>query len=159
MTDATTLVKDQAADFFRPRRLGHANLFVSDYVEAQKFYYSVAGIHEAYRQPDNMASFMANMKSSKITRRQGQQIEVPMLETMAQFVLADHMGGGAFSPPIGPMGYKRLLSRTRGPYPTRDGYLAIVVYTDKHWRAFLQLVGKPGVMDTDPRFRNQESRT
>ena len=90
---------------------------------------------------------------------EGQQIEVPMLETMAQFVLADHMGGGAFSPPIGPMGYKRLLSRTRGPYPTRDGYLAIVVYTDKHWRAFLQLVGKPGVMDTDPRFRNQESRT
>ena len=30
---------------------------------------------------------------------------------------ADHMGGGAFSPPVGPMGYKRLLSRTRGPYP------------------------------------------
>ena len=27
---------------------------------------------------------------------EGQQIEVPMLETMAQFVLADHMGGGAF---------------------------------------------------------------
>ena len=47
-------------DFFRPRRLGHANLFVSDYVEAQKFYYSVAGIHEAYRQPDNMASFITN---------------------------------------------------------------------------------------------------
>ena len=60
MTDATTLVKDQATDFFRPRRLGHANLFVSDYVEAQKFYYSVAGIHEAYRQPDNMASFITN---------------------------------------------------------------------------------------------------
>ncbi len=30
---------------------------------------------------------------------EGQQIEVPMLETMAQFVLADHMGGGAFAPP------------------------------------------------------------
>jgi crotonobetainyl-CoA:carnitine CoA-transferase CaiB-like acyl-CoA transferase len=90
---------------------------------------------------------------------EGQQIEVPMLETMTQFVLADHMGGGAFSPPIGPMGYKRLLSRTRGPYPTRDGYLAIVVYTDKHWRVFSRLVGKPDLLDTDPRFRDQETRT
>ena len=60
MTDATTLAKKQVSDFFRPRRLGHANLFVSDYDEAQKFYYSVAGIHEAYRQPDNMASFVTN---------------------------------------------------------------------------------------------------
>jgi crotonobetainyl-CoA:carnitine CoA-transferase CaiB-like acyl-CoA transferase len=90
---------------------------------------------------------------------EGQQIEVPMLETMAQFVLADHMGGGAFTPPIGPMGYKRLLSRTRGPYPTRDGYLAIVVYTDKHWRAFSRLVGKPDLVETDARFCNQETRT
>ena len=90
---------------------------------------------------------------------EGQQIEVPMLETMAQFVLADHMGGGAFVPPEGSMGYKRLLSRTRGPYPTRDGHLAIVVYTDKHWRAFSRMVGKPDLLDSDPRFRNQETRT
>jgi crotonobetainyl-CoA:carnitine CoA-transferase CaiB-like acyl-CoA transferase len=90
---------------------------------------------------------------------EGQRIEVPMLETMAQFVLADHMGGGAFSPPIGPMGYRRLLSRTRGPYPTRDGHLAIVVYTDKHWRAFSRLIGQPDLLDTDPRFRDQETRT
>lgn len=60
MTDATTLEKTKVRDFFRPRRLGHANLYVSDYVEAQQFYYSVAGIHEAYRQPDNMASFITN---------------------------------------------------------------------------------------------------
>jgi crotonobetainyl-CoA:carnitine CoA-transferase CaiB-like acyl-CoA transferase len=90
---------------------------------------------------------------------EGQEIEVPMLETMAQFVLADHMGGGAFVPPIGPMGYKRLLSRVRGPYPTKDGYLALVVYTDKHWRAFSAMVGEPDLIDTDPRFKTQETRT
>ena len=90
---------------------------------------------------------------------EGQEIEVPMLETMTQFVLADHMGGGAFVPPEGTMGYKRLLSRTRGPYPTSDGYVAIVVYTDKHWRAFSAMVGKPDLLDTDPRFRTQETRT
>jgi crotonobetainyl-CoA:carnitine CoA-transferase CaiB-like acyl-CoA transferase len=90
---------------------------------------------------------------------EGQAIEVPMLETMAQFVLADHMGGAAFVPPEGPMGYKRLMSRSRGPYATRDGHLAIVVYTDKHWREFTKLVGCPDLLDTDPRFRSQESRT
>lgn len=90
---------------------------------------------------------------------QGQEIEVPMLETMAQFVLADHMGGGAFVPPLGDMGYKRLMSRVRGPYPTKDGHLALVVYTDKHWRSFSAMVGQPDLLDTDLRFKTQETRT
>jgi len=90
---------------------------------------------------------------------EGQEIEVPMFETMAQFVLADHIGGQAFAPAEGPMGYKRLLSRTRGPYPTKDGYLALVVYTNKHWEAFTTAIGCPDLIHTDPRFKNQESRT
>jgi crotonobetainyl-CoA:carnitine CoA-transferase CaiB-like acyl-CoA transferase len=93
------------------------------------------------------------------TTGEGQYIEVPMFETMTQFVLADHMGGAAFSPPEGPMGYRRLLSRTRGPYPTKDGHIAIVVYTDKHWRAFTKVIGCPDLLDTDTRFRSQETRT
>jgi crotonobetainyl-CoA:carnitine CoA-transferase CaiB-like acyl-CoA transferase len=90
---------------------------------------------------------------------QGQEIEVPMFETMTQFVLSDHIGGAAFSPSEGAMGYKRLMSRTRGPYPTKDGYLAIVVYTNKHWQAFSQLIGQPDLMTKDARFATQESRT
>ena len=82
-----------------------------------------------------------------------------MFETMAQFGLADHMGGSAFHPPEGEMGYRRLLSRTRGPYATKDGHLAIVVYTERHWRAFTQLVGCPALLDTDERFASQQSRT
>jgi crotonobetainyl-CoA:carnitine CoA-transferase CaiB-like acyl-CoA transferase len=90
---------------------------------------------------------------------EGQAIEVPMLETMAQFVLADHIGGAAFVPPEGPMGYRRLMSRTRGPYRTADGHLSLVVYTDKHWREFTKLVGRPELLDNDARFSTQESRT
>ncbi len=90
---------------------------------------------------------------------EGQAIEVPMFETMAQWVLADHWGGAAFQPAEGAMGYKRLLSRTRGPYPTLDGHISVVVYTDKHWRAFSALTGCPDLLDTDPRFASQESRT
>jgi crotonobetainyl-CoA:carnitine CoA-transferase CaiB-like acyl-CoA transferase len=90
---------------------------------------------------------------------EGQEIEVPMFETMAQFVLSDHIGGAAFAPAQGPMGYKRLLSRSRGPYRTKDGFLALVVYTNKHWEAFTRLVGCPDLLAADPRFADQEART
>src|SRR4051794_14876322 len=50
----------KASGFFRPRRLGHANLFVSDYERASEFYQSVVGFEEVYRQPDNQASFLSN---------------------------------------------------------------------------------------------------
>jgi crotonobetainyl-CoA:carnitine CoA-transferase CaiB-like acyl-CoA transferase len=107
--------------------------------------------------------YVANAITAALYHRErtgeGQTIEVPMFETMAQFVLADHMGGAAFVPPEGEMGYRRLLSRTRGPYATVDGDLAVVVYTDKHWRAFTTLVGHPTLLDEDPRFSSQESRT
>jgi catechol 2,3-dioxygenase len=54
-------VKGKAGhDFFRPRRLGHANLFVSDYERAADFYRDVVGFEEVYRQPDNQASFLSN---------------------------------------------------------------------------------------------------
>jgi crotonobetainyl-CoA:carnitine CoA-transferase CaiB-like acyl-CoA transferase len=107
--------------------------------------------------------YVANAITAALYHRamqgEGQFIEVPMFETMTQFVLADHMGGGSFAPPEGNMGYKRLLSRTRGPYPTADGHLAVVVYTDRHWHAFTRLVGCPDLLETDARFRTQESRT
>jgi crotonobetainyl-CoA:carnitine CoA-transferase CaiB-like acyl-CoA transferase len=107
--------------------------------------------------------YVANAITAALFHRartgEGQFIEVPMFETMAQWVLADHWGGAAFQPDEGPMGYKRLLSRTRGPYPTADGHISVVVYTDKHWRAFSALVGQPDLMQTDPRFATQESRT
>ncbi len=107
--------------------------------------------------------YVANAITAALFHRErtgeGQEIEVPMFETMAQFVLADHMGGHAFTPPAGDMGYKRLLSRTRGPYATQDGHISVVVYTDRHWQAFTALVGCPDLLDTDARFASQESRT
>ena len=90
---------------------------------------------------------------------EGQFLEVPMFETMAQFVLGDHIGGEAFVPGEGPMRYKRLMSPTRGPFATADGYLALVVYTARHWQSFATFIGEPDLIERDPRFRNQESRT
>jgi catechol 2,3-dioxygenase len=57
---ATMQTTNTGSLFFRPRRLGHANIFVGDYQRAQEFYHSVVGIEEVYRQPDNRASFISN---------------------------------------------------------------------------------------------------
>ncbi len=87
----------------------------------------------------------------------GQSIEVPMFETMAQFVMGDHLGGETFDPPAGPMGYSRLLTPNRRPYRTRDGYLALLVYTDGQWRQFFEAIGEPERFD-DERFSTQAAR-
>jgi crotonobetainyl-CoA:carnitine CoA-transferase CaiB-like acyl-CoA transferase len=89
----------------------------------------------------------------------GQQIEVPMFETMVHSILGDHMGGEAFQPPLGPPGYKRTLTKERRPYPTSDGYICVIIYTDKHWQAYLQLIGKGDLFRSDPRFANIGTRT
>lgn len=89
---------------------------------------------------------------------EGQEVEVPMFETMADFVLADHLYGHAFMPPLGGTGYPRLLSRTRGPYATRDGFLAVLVYMDAHWRRFGKIIGRPNLMEEDERFGSLQAR-
>ena len=89
----------------------------------------------------------------------GQQIEVPMFETMAQFVLAEHMQGRTFDPPTGPTGYPRTLSPHRRPYKTKDGYIAVLPYNDGQWRRFFQAAGKSHLLEGDPRFANMASRT
>ena len=89
---------------------------------------------------------------------EGQAIAVPMFETMAQFVLGDHMAGRSFEPPIGPPGYSRLLAPDRRPYRTRDGYICALVYTDKHWDSFFQAIGWSDEQ-RDPRFKDMAART
>ncbi len=90
---------------------------------------------------------------------QGQLIEVPMFETMAQHVIGDHIGGRSFEPPLGPPGYLRTLNKQRRPYPTSDGHVCVIIYTDKHWQNFLELVGQGTLYKTDPRLRDIGTRT
>jgi crotonobetainyl-CoA:carnitine CoA-transferase CaiB-like acyl-CoA transferase len=89
----------------------------------------------------------------------GQHIEVPMFETMVQFVLAEHMQGHTFDPPIGPAGYARTLSQHRRPYQTKDGFIAVLPYNDGQWRRFFQVIGKSHVVENDPRFTDISART
>lgn len=90
---------------------------------------------------------------------QGQQIEVPMFETLAHMILGDHMGGATFMPQTEPMGYMRLLSEHRQPYPTADGYICAVVYTDAHWKSFLTLTNDQHLLEEDDRFSSLRKRS
>ncbi|HXV11053.1 MAG TPA: CoA transferase [Burkholderiales bacterium] len=89
----------------------------------------------------------------------GQAVEVPMFETLAQLVLGDHMAGRTFEPPIAPYRYARMVSPHRAPYATRDGYVCVLVYNDKHWRSFFRLIGREAMFESDPRFSTQEARS
>ena len=55
---------------------------------------------------------------------EGQEVEVPMLETMTAFVMAEHMGGMTFDPPLGPPGYSRCSPPTGGRTAPRTGISA-----------------------------------
>jgi len=89
----------------------------------------------------------------------GQAVEVTMFESLTQFVLGEHLGGKTFEPPLGPMGYPRLLAEHRNPYETKDGYLCLLVYNDKQWRSFFRIIGREEMFEKDPRFSSQANRS
>lgn len=89
---------------------------------------------------------------------QGQVVEVPMLETMASFMLLEQQGGHVFDPPSGPTGYARTESPHRRPCRTKDGHLAVMIYTDAQWHAFFEAIGRPELAD-EPRYRTIRERT
>jgi formyl-CoA transferase len=77
----------------------------------------------------------------------GQYVEVPMLETMTAFTLTEHMGGMTFPGSTSPAGYARLLHGGRQPWPTADGWIALLPYTERHWRAFFTLAGRADLIE------------
>ena len=87
----------------------------------------------------------------------GQNIEVPMFETMVNFLLPEHWMGMTFEPPLGKAGYERALSKGRRPYKTKDGYVAALPYSDRQWEAFFRLVGREELLQ-DPRFSTLSER-
>ncbi|MBH68078.1 MAG: CoA transferase [Rhodospirillaceae bacterium] len=88
----------------------------------------------------------------------GQSIEVPMFESLVDNVMIEHLYGAAFEPAIGSMGYARLLNTGRRPYATKDGFLAVLPYSDENWRRMFEIAGQEGLID-DPRFSSYAART
>ena len=81
-----------------------------------------------------------------------------MLECMVSFNMVENLYGHAFVPPLGDTAYSRSVSPHRKPYATRDGYIAVMPYSDDNWRQFFTLGGRPELAD-DPRFATYAART
>ena len=70
----------------------------------------------------------------------GCAIEVPMLESMAAFLLSEHLAGHTLVPAEGELGYERLMSVNRKPFKTLNGHIAVLPYSTKQWVSFFQLI-------------------
>ncbi len=110
----------------------------------------VAGLTGAYAL---MAALYAREKSGE-----GQEIEIPMFETLVSFAMIEHLCGSLFQPPLGPPEYPRVTSEARRPYRTSDGHIGVMIYNDKHWQAFFRAIGDPD-WSRDPMFATMRSRT
>ena len=88
----------------------------------------------------------------------GQALEIPMFETMAELVLSDHLGGLLFDPLHGAVGYERILTPNRRPLRTSDGYVCLLLYTEKHWSRFFELVGERARFAADARLSDPAVR-
>lgn len=88
----------------------------------------------------------------------GQFVQVPMFESFTWFHMIENLWGETYLPGNERMGYTRSINPRRRPYPTSDGFIAIVPYNDRQWARFFELGGRPGVFD-DPRFSSYQERT
>ncbi|MEI9887572.1 MAG: CoA transferase [Rhizomicrobium sp.] len=109
----------------------------------------VAGLHAAHAV---LAALVHKLRTG-----QGQFVEVPMFESFAHFMLLEHLGGATFEPPTAPWGYSRQLDPHRQPFPTSDGFITIVPYTDETVRRVFEVLGAPHLL-SEARFATARDR-
>ena len=108
------------------------------------------GLHAAYAM---LAAFLHRERTGE-----GQFVEVPMMECMVSFTMAENLFGYTFDPPRDPIAYTRSINPNRKPYRTKDGYIAIMPYTNENWERYLAHGGMAHLMK-DPRYSTYEERT
>ena len=89
---------------------------------------------------------------------EGQFVSVPMLECFTFFNMVENLYGETFLPGNGKVAYTRSVNANRKPYKTKDGYIALVPYSDDQWERFFEMGGRFGVFE-DPRFSTYSART
>ena len=87
----------------------------------------------------------------------GQLVEMPMLEATAAFSLNENLMHATYEPD-GALGYHRTMSRNRKPYPTKDGYIALLPYTTAQWKRVLDALGREDITSA-PWFQSNTERS
>jgi crotonobetainyl-CoA:carnitine CoA-transferase CaiB-like acyl-CoA transferase len=86
---------------------------------------------------------------------EGQAVELPLFETLAEYVLSEHLWGRTFDPPLAPMRSLRVMNRW--PLETKDGYVCFWFARDEQYARFWDAIGRPD-MKTDERFTTRVNR-
>jgi crotonobetainyl-CoA:carnitine CoA-transferase CaiB-like acyl-CoA transferase len=88
---------------------------------------------------------------------QGQQVEVPMTDTLLAFNMVEHLAGHTFEPPEGPIGFNRSMTEGHRAVATKDGFACILPYSERNIREFFTAVGRPDLAG-DQRFVDPANR-
>ena len=135
---------------------------------------SAAGMADTYLQRDGVPAIVPSIVADKVSgltivyavlaalhhrdrTGEGQRVEVPMVEAMQAFMLAEHGSAAIPEPPIGGAGYTRVLSPNRKPQRTADGWIHLLPYSKANYVALFEAGGKPELVD-DPRLENRFTR-
>ncbi|PCH66977.1 MAG: CoA transferase [Rhodobacteraceae bacterium] len=89
---------------------------------------------------------------------EAQHVEVPMFETLAAFLLVEHMAAATFEDEPQNFGYQRMLVPHRRPVKTADGYVTILPYSNAQWARFFTVVGREDMLD-HPWVTNMDERS
>jgi crotonobetainyl-CoA:carnitine CoA-transferase CaiB-like acyl-CoA transferase len=101
-------------------------------------------------------SVLAALVHQRATGR-GQQVEVPMTDTLLAFNMVEHLSGLTFEPPLGPTGFNRSMADPHRAVRTKDGWACILPYTDKNIADFFTAVDRPDLA-VDRRFQDHAQR-
>ena len=89
---------------------------------------------------------------------QAQHVEVPMFETLASFLMVEHMAAATFEEEPQSFGYKRMLVPHRRPVQTKDGFITILPYSNSQWARFFKAIGRNDMLD-HPWVTNMDERS
>jgi crotonobetainyl-CoA:carnitine CoA-transferase CaiB-like acyl-CoA transferase len=87
---------------------------------------------------------------------EGQYVVVPMLETFTGYLMAEHIYGQTYVPPLGKFGHTTTLTPHRKPYRTKDGYLVVLPASRAQSNRFMELGGIPNAYESE-RFLSKPS--
>ena len=89
---------------------------------------------------------------------EGQEIHLPMMETILSFTLPEHLWHGTLGEPEKGVGYPRMLTPHRRPYQTKDGHISVIAHSDAQWGKLFAAMGVAELID-DPRFNSVRARS
>jgi crotonobetainyl-CoA:carnitine CoA-transferase CaiB-like acyl-CoA transferase len=80
---------------------------------------------------------------------EGQFVEVPMFESFTSFIMAEHLYGETFEPPVSHTGHTPALANDRRPLASKDGHIAIQPVSRAAAAKFMELGGIPGAYESE----------